>query len=178
MGEVLGHHEGSHLLERLRRRVGLYGTDLVGEDDLVEESLELQREQHGLDILLRGVRDEDQREAAALLLALEVQEAGQGHELVDALAEPLLIEAGEVPAVLGGEVREEVFTVFELLRPLMFSLKNRSSISMPWGRSTSTHVGRCRESVSASVPSRSKSRARYKVLSPVEEHVQGARDYE
>src|SRR5215210_821409 len=49
---------------------------------------------------------------------------------------------------------------------------------MPWGRSTSTQVGRCNESVSASVPSRSKSRARCKFLAPVEEHVQGARDYE
>src|SRR5829696_428221 len=49
---------------------------------------------------------------------------------------------------------------------------------MPWGRSTSTHVGRWSESVSASVPSRSKSRARYKALAPVKEHVQRARDYE
>src|SRR5215210_6292978 len=49
---------------------------------------------------------------------------------------------------------------------------------MPWGRRTSTQVGRCSESVSASVPSRSKSRARYKVLAPVEDHVQGAGDYQ
>src|SRR5918998_5024824 len=42
----------------------------------------------------------------------------------------------------------------------------------------STQVGRCSVSVSASVPSRSKSSARYKALAPVEEHVQGARDYE
>src|SRR5688572_23844143 len=49
---------------------------------------------------------------------------------------------------------------------------------MPWGLSTSTHVGRCSESVSASVPSRSKRRARYNLLAPVEDHVQGAGDYE
>src|SRR5829696_2350694 len=45
---------------------------------------------------------------------------------------------------------------------------------MPYGSSTSTHVGRCRESVSASVPSRSKSRARYKSLAGVEDHVPSA----
>src|SRR5215211_5731555 len=49
---------------------------------------------------------------------------------------------------------------------------------MPWGRRTSTQVGRCSESVSASVPSRSKSRARYKALAPVEDHVQRAGDDE
>src|SRR5215207_8913082 len=49
---------------------------------------------------------------------------------------------------------------------------------MSWGRSTSTQVGRCSESVSASVPSRSKSSARYKALAAVEEHVQRARDDE
>src|SRR4028118_212325 len=32
---------------------------------------------------------------------------------------------------------------------------------MPWGSRASTHVGRCNESVSARVPSRSKSRERY-----------------
>src|SRR5918998_1903058 len=45
---------------------------------------------------------------------------------------------------------------------------------MPWGLRTSTQVGRCSESVSASVPSRSKSRALYKPSAPVEDHVQGA----
>src|SRR5215216_3217090 len=49
---------------------------------------------------------------------------------------------------------------------------------MPWGWRTSTQVGRCSESVSASVPSRSKSRARYKALAPVEDHVQRAGDDE
>src|SRR3712207_3643759 len=47
---------------------------------------------------------------------------------------------------------------------------------MPKGRRTSTQVGRCSESVSAMVPSRSKRRALYKPLAPVEDHVQGAGD--
>src|SRR4028118_2043356 len=49
---------------------------------------------------------------------------------------------------------------------------------MPWGMRASTHVGRCNESVSASVPSRSKRSTRYKALELVEDHVQGAGDDE
>src|SRR3712207_4254043 len=49
---------------------------------------------------------------------------------------------------------------------------------MPCGSRASTHVGRCKESVSASVPSRSKSRVPYMALDLVEDHVQGPGDDE
>src|SRR5215208_3519603 len=65
-------------------------------------------------------------------------------------------------------------TISAVLRPLLLSRYNSSSTSTPYGWRASTHVGRCSESVSAIVPSRSKSRARYKLLTGVEDHVESA----
>src|SRR3712207_3082196 len=143
-------------------RVGLDVADLVGEHHLVEELAELEREKYRLDVSLGALVTSASERPRRLPSSMKSTRPGSGSS--SGARSRKLDSWTPVRSRASSAERSgsRSLTIFALLRPLMFCLKKCSSISTPWGRSASAHVGRCSESVSASVPSRSKSRARYK----------------